>query len=306
MIIKESPLVQMAAEARRPTPWWLGWIIAFGVGVAGMQLVWAGPMAAIGAASGTPVSQVFELLISASTIAVVFLWVRFKEQRPISSIGFRGSRGIAKLLLGIVLGVVMFLVPTGLLLLTGQYRIVPTPSGSSGGLGALPLVAALVLVWIVQASAEEVVMRGYLLQTHALQLPGWLAIVITSVGFAVAHLGAGPIALVNIALVACFWSFLSLRQGSIWLACGMHAGWNFTQGNILGIPVSGHPYTNALVFMQPTPGSSDWLTGGTFGIEQSFAATVLLAILAVWAFFSLRSARSSGRTDAAVEPAVEA
>lgn len=306
MIIKESPLVQAAAEARRPTPWWLGWIIAFGVGVILMQLVWAGPKAAVGAVSGTPLGQVFELLVTASTIAVVFLWVRFKEQRPISSIGFRGSRGVAKLLLGIVLGIVMFLVPTGLLLLTGQYRVVPTPSGSTGGLGALPLVVALVLVWIVQASAEEVVMRGYLLQTHALQLPGWLAIAITSVGFAVAHLGAGPIALVNIALVACFWSFLSLRQGSIWLACGMHAGWNFTQGNLLGIPVSGNPYTNALVFMQPTPGSSDWLTGGTFGIEQSFAATVLLAVLAGWAFFSLRSARSSGRTDPAAEPAVEA
>ena len=53
--------------------------------------------------------------------------------------------------------------------------------------------------------------------------------------------------------------FLTRR---LWLPIGLHIGWNFTQGGVFGIAVSGHPSSGLLqaVLSGPT-----WLSGGAFG-----------------------------------------
>jgi membrane protease YdiL (CAAX protease family) len=299
MTINDSALVRLADQAQRPTRWWVAWLTVVLVAIFGVQLLWAVPMGMLGIVAGTVPAQLMELLIAATTIAVVAVWVVVKERRRFATIGLTGKGGWKQLLVGLPVGMVMFMIPTFALVVMGQYRFVAPGSGQTAGMAALPIVIALVLVWIVQASAEEILMRGYLVQTHARQLPGWLAILIPAVGFAVVHFGAGPIALLNIALVAVFFTFISLRQGSIWLACGIHAGWNYMQGNVLGIPVSGTGRSTAMVFMMPTPGSPDWLTGGGFGIEESLSATVLLAALVAVSWWWFRTAPApSGRGSA--------
>lgn len=289
MDIKQSPLVQLASEAKRPTRWWVGWLVAFLVGVMVIQIVSVFVTAGMNIVHGTPAAQWAELVTNLATIVVIALWVVLKEGRRFASVGLTNpAKGLPQLAVGIAIGIVMFLVPTAVVLGSGQYQTVAPEASQSGGLAALPLVLAFLIVWLVQGTTEEIVVRGYLLQIHGQQLPAWVAVLITSVGFALAHLGAGPLALLNIVLVAVFFSFISLRRGSIWLASGIHVGWNYTQGNLLGIPVSGSARDTALVFLGPTPGSSDLLTGGRFGIEGSLPATALLAALAVWSYFDYR------------------
>ena len=68
-----------------------------------------------------------------------------------------------------------------------------------------------------------------------------------------------------------------LRQNSLWLICGIHAGWNWGLGNVFGISVSGlPPHTSAVVYLQPAAGAPDWLTGGTFGTEGSLVAALMI------------------------------
>lgn len=237
---------------------------------------------------GSILEQVQEIFTNAATLGVIALWVIFKEKRPFSSLGFRGGRGIPTFLLGVVGGFAMFLVPVGLLMVTGQYQVVDAGT-KTAGMAALVPVLLLFGVWIVQSSTEEVVMRGYLLQIHGQQLPAWVAVVLPAVGFAVIHMNFNPLPLLNITVVAIFFSFVALRQGSLWLVAGLHTGWNYIQGNILGIPVSGNARSTSLVFLGPTDGSLDWLTGGEFGIEGGGAATLVLVALAVWSYFAFRS-----------------
>jgi uncharacterized protein len=289
MEIKQSPLVQLADEAKRPTRWWVGWIVVFGLGVMGAQIVSVFVAAGLGIVHGSPASEWIELVTNAVTIVVVAAWVSLKEGRRFASVGLTNpAKGLPQLGIGLVVGVALFLIPTGFLLATGQYQLMAPKAGQSGGLAALPLVLALMLVWLVQGTTEEIVVRGYLLQIHGQQLPAWVAVLITSLGFAFAHLGAGPVALVNITLVALFFSFVSLRRGSIWLASGIHVGWNYAQGNLLGIPVSGSARDTALIFLGPAPGSSELVTGGGYGVEQSLPATALLLVLAVWSYLDYR------------------
>lgn len=71
---------------------------------------------------------------------------------------------------------------------------------------------------------------------------------------------------------------------------GLHVGWNFAQGNVFGIPVSGHAKDVSLWAFGPAPDTSAFLTGGEYGVEVSLYATIVIAVL-VW--FTYRYYRRS-------------
>lgn len=62
----------------------------------------------------------------------------------------------------------------------------------------------------------------------------------------------------------------------LWAAIGVHAAWNFTQGGIYGIPVSGGAMNGVLV---PRISGSDLLTGGPFGAEASLPAVAVAMVI---------------------------
>jgi len=287
--IRESPLVQGAAEAERPTRWWVGWLFAVGVGVLVANIAFGGIVSALlgSPALGSPVSQLSEVLTNGFTLVVIGLWVVRKERRPFTSLGFRGSQPVGRALVGFALGIAAFVVPTLVLVGVGQLgdgRSAHTRSG----MDALALVALLLLTFVVQATAEEVVTRGYMLQVGGLQLPSWIAVVLSSFLFAAIHLDFHPLVLLNITLYAVAASFVALGQGSLWLVCGFHIAWNWVQGNVMGIAVSGTPREVALFTFGAKEGSSDLLTGGSFGLEGSLAASLVLALLAIGGFVYYR------------------
>lgn len=280
MDIRTSPLVLGAYEARRKTQWILAWVVAFLVGI----IVVSGLVGALlepllgSATDGSVKNQYVELFTNGVTILVVFAWVKFYEKRAISSIGFRGDRGVAKFLAGMLAGILLFSVPVLALWLTGQYSSFGSVH-TSLGMAALGGVIAVVPVWVIQGSSEEIVTRGFLLQNNATQLPSWAALALVSVGFSVAHLNFTPLVLLNTVLIGLAFAFICLGQGSLWIAMGLHVGWNFAQGNVFGIPVSGHAKEVSLWAFGPEPGTSAFLTGGDYGVEASLYATIVIAIL---------------------------
>jgi membrane protease YdiL (CAAX protease family) len=66
---------------------------------------------------------------------------------------------------------------------------------------------------------------------------------------------------------------------SLWLPMGLHAAWNFTQGEVYDIPVSGTPVdgmVNARLSGPPL------LTGNGFGLEASIIAIVVATGFGLW------------------------
>jgi len=292
MDIRTSPLVEMEQEAKRPSPWWLAWVIALALIVGGdaLGLVVAGPI--VGTDTATqPLAQYSEVFVFGFILLGLFAWVRFKEGRPFSSIGFRGPNPVGKLFLGLLIGGGMMTVGVLVPWAMGQYALGASTHVLSGGAAALALVP-LLAVFLLQASTEEAVIRGYMLQTGGRSLPGWVAVLASSFVFAAIHMDFTPVVLANITLYAVFACFVALREGSLWLIGGIHAGWNFFQGNIFGLPVSGHGYATALFTFGPSQGSNELLTGGNFGVEKSVVGTIILLAATVIAFLAYRKAEA--------------
>ena len=59
----------------------------------------------------------------------------------------------------------------------------------------------------------------------------------------------------------------------LWLAVGIHAAWNFTQGWVFSVPVSGGEAPLGLLITRRI--GPDWLTGGDFGLEASVVGMVV-------------------------------
>ena len=95
-------------------------------------------------------------------------------------------------------------------------------------------------------------------------------------------------ALLNTLLCAVFACFVALGQGALWLIAGIHVGWNYFQGNVFGVPVSGTPRDVSIWAFGPTPGSSTMLSGGTYGVEGSLVCTVIFLVAAVISYFYYR------------------
>ncbi len=135
---------------------------------------------------------------------------------------------------------------------------------------------------------EEILFRGYIFQAMTEGTGKVVATVIFSLLFGLAHAGNPNVSvfgLINVMLAGVLLSIAYLQTRALWLPIGIHIGWNFTQGYIWGLPVSGTTQIDPLTISQET--GPDLLTGGTFGPEGGAACTIvcLLACLAVLKFY---------------------
>jgi membrane protease YdiL (CAAX protease family) len=198
-----------------------------------------------------------------------------------AALGFGLRVGAAReALLGLGLGVLLLVPILVVLVATGcvaWHAEAGTPGswlvGSMASLGVLALPAA----------AEEVLIRGYPLQALARSWGPGPALAATSGLFGILHLGnpeAGRLAAVNVALAGVFLGVLVLRTGSLWWAAGAHLGWNWAQGFLADLPVSGLDLVDAPLVGGRLSGPA-WLSGGGFGVEGS-VLTALVMAAAAW------------------------
>ena len=66
---------------------------------------------------------------------------------------------------------------------------------------------------------------------------------------------------------------------NLWLAIGLHAGWNVTQGLLWDVPVSGFALDG---WVESRLVGDPMLSGGSFGLEASVITMVMATIYGVW------------------------
>ena len=228
----------------------------------------------------------FELFVFFFTGLVVFLWVRYLEKRPFSSLGFYKQDWFKNLLKGFLIGAVQFSLVVVLLLVTG------TGSLKLGqvSLQSLIFVLAIIPFWILQGGTEELVTRGWLFPAVSAKSNIFIGILISSALFGALHLfnpGVTVLSIVNIILDGIFACFLMLKYDNMWVLAGMHGAWNFIQGNIYGIQVSGQGAT-ASILSYSSQSSVDILSGGAFGAEGSIFASIVLLGCIAYLYWSLK------------------
>jgi membrane protease YdiL (CAAX protease family) len=258
--ICEFPLVAMVIGS-------LLWYLT--IGIAGATVIFARPQI-------PGFSFEMEIYFLAILILIpLYIFVISKLGNPRRN-DFRDPKWLRHLLLGLVGGTVIFSIAVAISGALGIYRIV--------GVGSLNgLLAALIVSTIGAAVTEEVLFRGILFRWLEQFGGSWLALFVTSAFFGAAHLlnpNASLIAATGIAIEAgVMLGAAYMLTRSLWLPMGLHAAWNFTQGEIYDIPVSGTKVDGMVDAQLSGP---PLLSGNGFGLEASLIAMVVATLFGLW------------------------
>ena len=205
-------------------------------------------------------------------IIVPILYCLFIEKRSFASMGFYGS-GAKSALVGLVVGFGLTVLVTMTQILLGVGRI------EWSGKLALPVGIVFLLTTLIQSSGEEVLCRGYFMNSLGSRHSWIFAAVANSVIFGAIHMGnpgVTPLAITNVIVAGILFSVITIRY-NLWISCTAHTMWNFSEGYIFGSNISGNAAKMSVFSIAPTD-RPVWLTGGDFGIEGSIVVTIIYVI----------------------------
>lgn len=207
-------------------------------------------------------------------VVVYLIWTMIIERRrpPIEL----APRRLHLLLAGLALGALLFVLVYAVLALAGGYRLSASgsPIDESWWAGAY-------LVAVGAGIGEEILFRGMMFRLVEQLLGTWVAVLVSALLFGFSHAlnpGATTWSSIAIALEAgLLIAFLYAATRSLWMTIGFHAAWNFVQGPVLGVKVSGNELPSLFT---STASGPDWLTGGAFGVEASVVSVTILVLVA--------------------------
>ncbi len=161
----------------------------------------------------------------------------------------------------------------GGMVIGGTFNAAPT--------SARPLTV-LVGTIVVAAVGEEILFRGTIFQAIEERFGGVVAVMITSMLFALAHVmnpGASVISIVNVFLAGVLLGTMLIRSASLWPSIFFHVVWNLLVALCFGA-VSGNELGGGVVFLNLSHASSSlvWLVSGPFGVEEGLLTTLLLIV----------------------------
>jgi membrane protease YdiL (CAAX protease family) len=216
-------------------------------------------------------------ILSPLVFGAYLLGYRFIERRGPPELA--GMISVKEFFGGLALGVTLFSAVITVLWLLRVYHL--QARGTSAGLGAGALSA------LVAATVEETLIRGFLFRIVQMLGGTWIALLISSAFFGAGHAfnpGATVTSSIAITLEAgVLLAAANVLTGRLWFPMGLHAGWNFSEGSLYGLSVSGFAVRNALTL--GTLQGPVILTGGAFGPEASVVAVALCfgtAVLLLW------------------------
>jgi uncharacterized protein len=201
----------------------------------------------------------------------VFLAKKILDKESISNLGLlRNKSALPDMLIGLGISFLMMAFIFFSLFGFGWLKIeqFAWESNSLFSIIVNPILGVIMFIMVVWN--EELLSRGYHLQTISNSTNRFWGVLLSSSFFSVIHL-LNPnhenkiMAVVGILLAGFFLSFAYFRSNQLWLPIGLHIGWNFFQGIVFGFPVSG---MNVFHLVDTQLTGPTLLTGGTFGPES--------------------------------------
>ncbi|MCT2558355.1 CPBP family intramembrane metalloprotease [Tsuneonella sp. YG55] len=224
-----------------------------------------------------PTSLVMSVVLIAATLLAVLAYklvvtrigTQTRDDLPfdIRAADFLRGSLAAALLMSLIVGVVALL---------GGYTI-------AGWGGSSSLATILLGAGLQAAFVEEIVARGIVFRFLEEFGGSWFALALSSAIFGLAHYGNANATVFSSLAIALEAGLMLggayMLTSNLWLAIGLHFGWNVTQGYVWDVPVSGMA-VDGLVASR-THGS-ELVSGGAFGVEASVVALVLATAFGLW------------------------
>jgi membrane protease YdiL (CAAX protease family) len=307
----DNPLVGEAAVRRRPTPMWAVFLLVPLVMIATFEvtqavtygLLFSGYPSTVEKPVQTAAVLTVELILGfAAVVFSLWLWLRFFEGRPFSTLGLRGTDTLRKALRGALAGLLL-IAATALLLVLLGFVIVEGGSQGPVGFAALGGVLLVALGWAAQATSEELLCRGWVLQTAATRYDTLVGVLFSSLVFSLFHLyqaDVGFLAIANLFLLGVLLALYALYEGSLWGVCTLHAAYNWAETSILGFDYYREEAAGGVLLNLKQVGP-DVVTGGGVGVNitggLAQTATIVLGIALLLVSASRRPAKVTVTTE---------
>ncbi len=222
--------------------------------------------------SAQAVQEIVETPGALLSLALFALYTRRVEGRAVGELKWQGAP--LEICGGFLLGMMAISVVLAALAALGLYHIDHFNSWTAL---LLPLYSCA-----GAALFEELLFRGVIFRIAEDSLGSYLAITLSAAIFGALHLAnpnASLVAAIAIMIEAgIFLSAAYMLTRRLWLPIGVHAGWNFTEGGLWGVAVSG---TTQPSLTQATLSGPAWLSGGPFGAEASLPAIIICGTIGV-------------------------
>ncbi len=221
----------------------------------------------------TSADAIAVIVITAVTLLTYYWFVRIIERRKVSELA--STYTLKELSAGILLGTVLFSTTIAILWLLGYYQV--------SAVNALQSIVPWLLIGIISGTFEELLMRGILFRIMEESLGTWIAIALSALVFGALHL-SNPNATVWAGLAISLEAGIMLAAAYVysrrlWLPIGIHIAWNFVQGGIFGVSVSG---VESKGLLESTLQGPVLLSGGEFGAETSIFAVIVCLIAGIY------------------------
>jgi membrane protease YdiL (CAAX protease family) len=235
--------------------------------------------------------QVVELVM---VTASIYFARRFLDKRSFASLGLSlNTSAISDILVGIFIAAFIMAFIFAMEFMAGWVKFESFAWEVDSAQTVITGLILFLFIFIMVGWNEELLSRGYHLQTLASGTNLFWGVVISSSVFGLAHLGnpnATWISAAGIFFAGVFLAYGYLRTGQLWLSIGLHVGWNFFEGVIFGFPVSGLDIYRLI--RHQIRGPEIW-TGGAFGPEAGLIVLPALGLGAVLIYLYTRGRRIS-------------
>ncbi len=217
----------------------------------------------------------------------VYIARRWLDKRSFESLGLKLS---GQTLIDVLAGIGITFIQMGFIFVVMLALGWLTFQGFAWEFDPISVVITSVLgtfvAFIIVGWNEELLSRGYHLQTIASGLNLFWGVVISSAVFGLLHLGnpnATWVSAAGIFFAGLYLAYGYIRTKQLWLSIGLHIGWNFFEGVVCGFPVSGldiYRLTRIQVH-----GPEIW-TGGAFGPEAGLIVlpSLILGALLIYLY----------------------
>ncbi len=212
-------------------------------------------------------SRVIAAFITAG-LAIGFYWAftRYVERKPF--VDFQTKGALKEWGIGAVIGFGVMSATVAIMAILGGYRMI--------SMNPISVLLPVLAIAITSGVIEEILLRGIFFRFIEQWLGSWSALILSAGLFGALHMPNPNATLLSsfaIALEAgILLAAIYMVTRRLWAAIGLHMAWNFTQGGIYGVSVSGFKMDGLI---KPEINGDPLLTGGAFGAEASVPAIIL-------------------------------
>ena len=214
------------------------------------------------------------LLSSALTAVLCVVYCRFIECRSIASMGLVPRRAsVGHYAIGLLSGLAMFGLTFFIMYITKAITV-------GGGTFTPVFLALYLLAFLIRGASEEILVRGYFMTSLTNSTGAGSAVICSSLLFAAMHsgnAGSSLMGLFNVFLFGLLLGLIVFRTRSLYPSMALHGIWNFAEGNLFGMAVSGVKPTHSFLLTTLAEGRVT-TNGGDFGPEGGAAATIAIVI----------------------------